>query len=512
MAAAPPQDPKPATPPPAAAPASRSSQAGFLRRLGIGTNVTLQMLLLAFILLAANGYAFKHYHRFDFSRDRKYALSDRTKQLLGSLSKPVKLIVFMSTRSPLQADVANLAEEYRVTNPKLVTIENVDPFRNASRASEVSNKYKLVADESVVIVDCEGRSKIIRDEKMAELDTSGVQYGQPPTITAFTGEQAISGGILEVSEGKKSNVYYVQGHGEGSVGEGKSLETLGKLLDSEHITVQEVNLLNVQAVPADTGVLMVLGAKLDYSDREIQLLDAYWENGGRVLLLRNPDGTTPHLDDFLARLGVRTDDNRVLRTLDIGGGVVGIVRDVYTGFEGSTAIAKQLAGVNVPLSGSTATFTLETDKVASAGTRVEPLLEALKGYWGETDYKDIENTGVYLDKGKDKEKDLVVAATVQKGAVADQRVQTNAARLVVVNNSHLVETGGIGEQSATFFVGSLNWLLERDALIGVAPKLVKTFSLNLPEDQIRTLFGVMVLAIPGSCAFLGLIVWWRRRA
>ncbi len=512
MASAAPEDLKTEPVAPAPAPAGRASHAGFFRRLSVGANVTVQMILLAFILLAVNGYAFKHYHRFDFSRDRKYALSDRTKQLLKDLKKPVKLIVFMSAKSPLQADVANLAQEYRSTNPKQVTIDNVDTFRDAGRASEISSKYKLTADENVVILDSEGRSKIIRDEKMAELDTSGVQYGQPPTISAFTGEQAITAGLLEVIEGKKSNVYYVQGHGEGAVGEGKSLDILTRLLDSEHVSVQEVNLLNVQAVPTDAVVLMILGPKIDYNDREVKMLDDYWAKGGRVLLLLNPDSATPHLSDFLARLGIQTDDNRVLRTLDLAGGVVGIVRDVYTEIIGSTPIARQLAGINVPLSGATETFTLEPEKVASAGTRVEPLLQALKGYWGETEYKDLEATGVYLDKGKDKETDLVVAATVQKGAVADQRVQTNAARLVVVNNSHLVESNGINEQSANFFVGSLNWLLERDTLIGVAPKLIKSFTLNLPEDQVRTLFWTMVLAIPGACAFLGLIVWWRRRA
>lgn len=515
MAAAPPEDPKlaaaaePVQPSPT--PSGNPSKAGFFRRLSVGANVIVQMLLLAFILLAINGYAFKHYHRFDFSRDRKYALSDRSRQLLASLTKPVKIIVFMGAQSPLRGDVSNLVDEYRLASPK-VSIDNVDPYRNASRAAEVKAKYKLADQESVVVLDCEGRTKIIRDDKMAELDTSGMQYGQPPTITAFSGEQAISGGLLEVIETKKSNVYYVQGHGEGSVGADRSLDILGKLLEGEHITVQEVNLLNVQAVPADAGVLLILGPKLDFNDREARLLDDYWAKGGRIILLLNPDTPTPHLTDFIARLGIRTDDNRVLRTLDIGGGVVGIVRDVYTEIVGTTPVARQLVGINVPLSGASETFTLEPEKVTAAGTRVEPLLSALKGYWGETEYKDLENTGVYLDKGKDKETDLVVAATVQKGAVADQRVQTNAARLVVVNNSHLVETGGINEQSANFFIGCLNWLLERDTLIGVAPKPVKTFSLNLSQEQMQTLFWSMVLAVPGFFALCGVIVWWRRRA
>lgn len=516
MAAAPlAEDPKPvtthpvqATPP---APADQPSRAGFFRRLSVGTNVTVQMFLLALIVLAVNGYAFKHFHRFDFSRDSKYALSPRTKQLIGALSKPVKLILFIRDGDPLQQDINSLAEEYHDAKPSLVSVETVDPFRNAARAQDVQNKYKLAQTENAVIIDYDGRNKIVPEDKMAELDTSGMQYGQPPTVTAFTGEQAITAGLLEVTEGKKSNVYYVQGHGEGAVGAGKPLEVLGRLLDSEHVTVQEINLLNVQTVPADTGVLMILGAKLDFTEREIQLLDAYWTKGGRVFILLNPDAPTPHLAAFLGRLGVQVDDDRVLRTINLGS-VEGIIREVNTQLVGDTAIAKQLPGVNVPMSGDTQSLTLEGEKVGSAGTRVEPLLQALKGYWGETEYKDIENTGVHLDKGVDKDGNLAIAATVQKGAVADQRVQTNSARLIVVGNARLVESDGITEQSAAFFVGGLNWLLERETLIGVQPKQIKTFRLSLSPDQLREFFLILVLGIPGLCALLGVVVWWRRRS
>ena len=519
MASVPSESPQPApvdpvTPAPKAevksAPIKRPSQAGFLRRLGVGTNVTLQMILLAFILLAVNGYAFKHYHRFDLTQNSKYSLSPRTKQLLASLTKPVKIIVFMQAKAVLQADVANLAEEYRIANPKQVSIEVVDPFRNATRAGELQAKYKLAQQENVVILDCEGRSKIISDDKMAELDTSGVQFGQPPTITAFLGEQAITAGLLEVIEGKKSNVYYTLGHGEEIIGTGKPLEILGKLLDSEHVTVADVNLLNSESVPADASLLMILGAHIDFSDRETALLQQYWDKGGRVLLLLDPEYPTPHLADFVARLGVKPDDDRVLRTVNMGD-VTGIRSDVFTNIVGSSAIATQLAGVQLQFLGATQSLTLSPDRVASAGTKVEPLLEPFKGFWGEVDYKDMENTGVYFNKGKDKDTNLYIAATVQKGAVADQRVQTNSGRLIVVGNDNFIQSSGMSPQSADFFVSGLNWLLERDNLIGIAPKLIKTFTLGLSEEKMRMLFWLMILAIPGVCAFLGVLVWWRRR-
>ena len=500
-------------PPAASGPATpRSARGtGFLRRLGIGVNVLIQIVALLFILLLVNFYAFKHYHRFDLSREHKFTLSERTLGFLRSLTKPVKLIVYMVPQDPLQGDVANLVEEYRVANPHYVSIENVDPFRNVGRAGEVQAKYKLVQQENVVIAECQDRNKIVTDDKMAEVDTSGEQMGQPPQITAFTGEQAVTAALLEVTEGKKSSAYYVQGHGEPAIGKGKPLEVMGTLLDSEHLTVAELNLLNVDAIPADASVVMLLGPRYDLTDREIKLLSDYWDKGGRILLLLNPDAPTPHLAAFLDRLGIKPDDDRVLRTLELAGGVTGIVRDAYGEFVGDSAIAKQLAGINLVMLGATQSLTLEPTRVAGSNVKLAPLVQAIKGFWGETDYKDVENTGAFFDAGKDKAAPLALAATVEKNALGDQRVQNGASRMVVAGNAKFIENDAMSEPSANFFLGSLNWLLEREALIGIAPKQVKNFTLNIPDDQMRMILGAMVFGLPSFAAALGLLVWWQRR-
>ncbi len=520
MAAATPVEPSPEAVPTLPVPAPRPARpAGFLRRLQIGANVIIQMVLLTFIVIAVNGYAYKHFHRFDFSRDRKYALSPRTKQFLGSLTKPVKLIVYMNpATSPLQGDVANLVEEYRVAQPKLVSIEQVDPLRNVTRSSEVVSKYKLAQQENVIIVDGgDNHTKIITEDKLAEVDRSGVEYGQPPQITGFTGEQAITSALLEVTEGKKSIIYYVQGHGEEAVGADKPLKVLATIFDGDHLTASELNLLNVEAVPADAGTVIFFGPKYDLSDREVKLLSDYWEKGGRIMILLNPEAATPKLAGFLDQVGIKADDDRLIGARQMAGNVIGIMRDSYLNATGSTSIAQALEGITVIFPGATQSLTLDAQRVAPANIHVEPLLQALTGFWGEVDYKNIEEeiqngTGVYFDEGRDKAAPIYAAASVQKGAVGDKRVQTNAARMIVVSNALFVENKSLTEASANFFLNSVNWLLEREALVGIPPKLVKTSSLNLTEPQLGTIFWMSVLAVPGFCLGLGLLVWWRRRA
>jgi hypothetical protein len=54
-------------------------------RIRIGFNVLVQIVLILFVVAMVNSFAFKHYARWDFSRDQKYALSDNTKRFLHTL-------------------------------------------------------------------------------------------------------------------------------------------------------------------------------------------------------------------------------------------------------------------------------------------------------------------------------------------------------------------------------------------------------------------------------------------
>src|SRR6267142_2062089 len=84
-----------------------------IRRLQIGFNVLAQIILVLFVVLCVNSIAFKRYKRWDFSRDQKYALSDKTKRFLDSIKGKVRITVFFAPNTPITADVGNLLTEYQ---------------------------------------------------------------------------------------------------------------------------------------------------------------------------------------------------------------------------------------------------------------------------------------------------------------------------------------------------------------------------------------------------------------
>src|ERR1700745_3438201 len=163
-------------------------------RVRIGLNVVVQIVLILFLAAMVNSFAFKHYKRWDFSRDQKYTLSDKTKRFLGTLRGKMRITVFFSPSTPITADVQNLLTEYQYAGKGKIDIEYIDPERNLSRAKEIFDKYKVVSDESLLVIDYEGRNKTVKASEMAEIDQSGSAFGEGPRVPAFKGQQGIHRG------------------------------------------------------------------------------------------------------------------------------------------------------------------------------------------------------------------------------------------------------------------------------------------------------------------------------
>src|SRR3989440_4417628 len=220
-----------------------------IHRVRIGFNVLAQIMLVLFLAAMVNAIAFKHYARWDFSRDQKYALSDKTKRFLGALKGKMRITVFFPPTTPITTDVQNLLTEYQYAGKGKVDIEYIDPERNLSRAKELFDKYKVVTDEPLLIVDYEGRNKTVKASEMADIDQSGMAFGEGPRVAAFKGEQAVTGAMIDLVEGKKKTLGYVTGHKEPALSAPTSpISLLKTFIENENIKFQELNLLDQAAI------------------------------------------------------------------------------------------------------------------------------------------------------------------------------------------------------------------------------------------------------------------------
>src|SRR5262244_1888433 len=217
-------------------------------RVRIGLNVVVQIVLVLFLAAMLNSFAFKHYKRWDFSRDQKYALSDKTKRFLNTLKGKMRITVFFAPNTPITPDVQNLLTEYQYAGKGKVDVEQIDPERSLSRAKELFDKYKVVTDESLLVLDYDGRSKTVKASEMADVDQSGMALGEGPRVAAFKGEPAITSAMIDLVEGKKKTLGYVSGHKEPPLTEGSAISVLKTFIENENIQFKELNLLDLDAI------------------------------------------------------------------------------------------------------------------------------------------------------------------------------------------------------------------------------------------------------------------------
>ncbi len=518
-----------------------------IKRLQIGVNVLLQIVLVAALVVMVNVLAFNHYKRWDFTRSQKYQLADKTRAVLKNLQKPVKAFVFFPapTGADIFGDVDTLLKEYQHASKRKFEVETVDVFRDLAHAKDVANKYKL-APENVVVLVYGDRTKVVSANDMADYDFSGAMMGQPPRLRAFKGEQAITGGLVELTQEAQQKVYVLQGHGEFDLSS-EELKVISDFISHENIQLGALNLMNVERVPDDAKALLVLGSKYDFTERELKMLGGYWEKKGRLFLALDPAAKLQHLSEWLRDQGITRDADRVMSVgkLVVEGKMLEnfsrAILDVPAQFSTSNPVTKKLEGVTAAFLGGTQSLTINPEVASAHGLRLMPAAEVTdKRYWGEADLADLEHAA--FNPNRDRATPLTIAVTAEKGATADPRIKVDSGRMVVVGNSVFLTSAALQQADVNidFVINSLNWLLAREELMGIAPKVKQQFALNLSDDQMRKIalltwggffgnvpgvgaalnampvvkfLGFVPLPglIPFSAALVGIFVWLRRR-
>jgi hypothetical protein len=163
--------------------------------------------------------------------------------------------------------------------------------------------------------------------------------------------------------------------------------------------------------------------------------------------------------------------------------------------------------------GGTASLTLNPNRSGAGNIRLEPLIQAEKGYFAETDYNSDNQIKLQADAKKAGDTPLIIAASAEKGGSADTRVQVNSSRLVAVSNATFVQDNAVMQDQAAldFVSGAVNWLLSREQMIGIAPKIPKPLTFSLDPEALQRLRWILLVLIPLIPAAIGTVVWWQRR-
>lgn len=478
------------------------------RRLATSVNLCVAMALAVAALLLFNLLASHYYRRWDLSETGFYRLSPRTEGVIQGLSVNVDVTAFFQKNHPLYEDVRLLLETYRAVadraKPVRLKVEFVDPDRDLGRARELAARYDL-HQANVVVFDAGGRRKYVEAKDLTDVEyTLRGTTSLDTRVVGFKAEEAFSSAIVSVSHTTVPVVYMLSGHGECDpmdYGQYFGYSSIARAIRRDNIALKTLT-LDQSGVPKDAAAVIIARPERRLSPAELDLLSAFLNNGGRMICLLDP-GVRTGLEPLLLEWGVKL-------SADVVVGATWTGRELLISDYGDHPVSRHMRKLVTVFYTPRSVEPLTAETSGADRPRATALALTTEQSWAETDLKQHPRK---FDAAVDRRGPVSVAVAVEKGSGA--AVGLRPTRIVVFGDSAFVANDALDSGSGAnrdFFLGAVNWLLERETVLAIGPKKPGVWSLDMDRDGLRMAYIWIVGVMPSVFAVLGLIVWFRRRA
>ncbi|MEM9283377.1 MAG: Gldg family protein [Verrucomicrobiota bacterium] len=471
--------------------------------------VAIQLVFILIIFVQVNYLSCQRSTTWDLTQNRRFTLSDTTRGLLDSLDAEVRVVMAFLETSDLHSEVQGLLAEYDRIGANRVSAEFLDLSRSRDRIAELKDEYQLqFGGDQVVILGENGRIKVISAEELIDRDTNTGR------VVQFKGEEVITAAMLEVTEQRQRKIYLVSG-GRRADELFPIAQQLQPLANAQNARLESIVLEGRQEIPADADALFFPGNTVDLTEREVEMVRQFWDEqqGGLVVML-DPAAETPNLNVFLRDHGVAPRDDRVLTVVSIPGVAAQKTYDVPVALMPGSGPTRDLPALSLQLVGQTKSLGVlfDDDLLLSENIRPRPMMVASEGFWGETEFQ-VEEVSFSPDVDHGRPDLVFTAASVEKGRLGDANLEEGSARMVVVGNGNLISpNGNTSKVAADFVMASINWVMDREELMGISPRRPTAFTLDISPADLGLLQSLIVFVMPGLALIVGGLVWMRRRA
>ena len=487
-------------------------------RLLKGSALTAGILVVTALFLMVNYLALRHYKRFDWTAGRLYTLTDKSKTVIAGVDQDIDIILLLRPDSELFTAAGEMVDRVVAANPSHIKRRDLDAAKDLLELQQLIERHDIRRDNVIVVAGAHDK-RIIGEHELAEYDYSGVQYGEPATLTSFKGEQLIVSALLSLQEADKPKILFTAGHGEAPLAAGseRSLSQAREILGGDNFDIQEWSSLG-EDVPDGTDLVVIAGPTANFLPPELETLDRYLSGGGRLLVFADPvleNGSTRYkelgLEDWLSGYGARLGRDLVVDP------------SVELPFFGPETLFTDQYGdhiiVDTPRRTGTRVLMPMARSVAAqadnpAGAEVSELILTSAEGWGETGLDRLPSLVQDAD-------DLpgpvpvAVAASLPASGSSDTSEETqdgDEARLVVFGDVDWATDSQLANgANGMVLLNTFNWLVQREQLIDIEGKAPKQSRLTLLDGELLMLYGLFVLALPGLAACAGLWIALQRR-
>jgi gliding motility-associatede transport system auxiliary component len=430
-----------------------------------GSNVLVQIVITLAIISMIAFITTRRNFRVDWSENSLFSLADQSVKVLEGLNKPVDIKAFFRTSD--RTGIKTRLDEYSYRSSNL-TYEFIDP----DQEPQIVKQYGIKQISTIVV-------------------ESGIKR---ETVTELS-EANITNAIIKVTREQDKVIYYTSGHGERSI-EDTSPEGLKQSTDAikkENHLVRQFNLAMRKSVPDSASVVAVVSPKTAFFPQELDSLEKYVTDGGKLLLLLDPE-SPQELRDFANRFKLKVGNDMVIDASGLGqlfGSGPGV--PLVQTYDKENAITKGFGLM---------TFFPYTSSVSEMdekdGWTVTQLAKTSGESWAETDYSTGE---VSFDENKDTRGPITVAAVSQKGK----------STVIIFGDSDFAKNGYFNQQgNGNLFLNTINYLAEDEDLISIRPKQPQDRRLTLTQADVSTIFYLVVIAIPLLLVILGVVIFIKR--
>ena len=436
-------------------------------KFGVGTTVGISLFF--GVILLANAISVGNFHRFDFTGLAQFTLTSQTTEVLQALEKPVEIVTFFSPTVPPQVSMQGqfLLDEYRLHSDQL-TLRNLDPDLNPDQARQYGLNRLGAQYGSVVFKGKAGQTQV---------------YG--PQIMGAA-EHSFTSAILQVTGTRQKKIYFLKGHGESSLQGDYS--TVRNGLKDNLFLVGELDLLGRGRIPEDAAALVVPGPSKDLDSQEIQLLQDYLQNGGKLFVLLNPD-PSESWKRLLSEWWIEVIDGTMI--------------------DPASHVAPNLDHPLIPRNQNSFGFT-EVYFPGAAGlfpregvpesVKIQPLVWTSNKSWSETDFTSSE--APQFDLERDRKGPLALGVMIHKGKTT----------FVVIGDSDFAANKHFyNGNNSDLFLNVVNRLAAEAEVISVDRKVLPVRRLLLSPEQVRFLHVSSIGLLPFLLLIVGGYVRWRRR-
>jgi hypothetical protein len=516
-----------------------------LRRLLYGYNAALGALLVLLILGVGNvlGYV-KLTAPIDFTASSMYTLSSRSKNLLQSLDKPIKIYVLLVRGTTLELEMDTLLSNCRRINDR-IQLEYLSPDLDPERIAELGKRYSFTAREGVLVV--YGSEGSENHQFISAEDLYSLDQGRSKDLK-FKGEDALMSALNSLAEGKaKPVIYFTQGHGELDINDttGTRLDQGAGLLrgrlEKRNYDVKPLNFSPADPkVPDDAAIVVIARPTDPYSPGVLKALREYMNptkpntKPGKLLVLVDVPASgdvaeQSGIESFLGQFNVRVGNERVLGLRYEAAPL--ILARFNPQLVERNPIASLFEGVAIRLYSARPVRPSSEGEAPAANGRyqVEPLLMAMaaQGIWAEPNLKaDPNELAAALRKDRKEleaklsETDIPVGVAVSEATANPdphsfmRPPEPGKPRMVVYGDATMACNQFMNERTGNtnyeLIANTLDWLRERPQNLGIEPKNRNVFTLS-PDTSVARM-----ILLPGALMFLGIIglgvgVWAVRR-